>query len=370
MTANKLITIVFGTRPEAIKLAPLIIAFKKSNVFQTRVIFTGQHREMVEQVIKIFDIEYDLNLNLMRHNQTLSHITNEAIIGLEKEFQEFKPKLLIVQGDTSTAFAAALAASYNKIPIAHVEAGLRTNNLMDPFPEEINRRLISQISTLHFAPTKKSLMNLTKCGVSGKIYVTGNTVIDSLFLCSKKETSLPTKKTNWVSNDVIFATIHRRENWGQSVVSIANAFIKILNEMPKVSFVIPMHPNLKVRNPIKEILGNHPRIELIEPLDYPQSVSCMMKSKLIMTDSGGIQEEAPSISKPVLVLRNTTERTEAIEAGTAKLIGTNTEMIFEEALKLLKDKNAYLKMVNIKNPYGDGKSSERILEICSNFLKQ
>ena len=368
MYSNNLVTIVLGTRPEAIKLAPLIIAFKKSKTLKIRVIFTGQHKEMVEQVMKIFDIQYDVNLNLMRHNQSLIHITNSVMKGMEREFESFKPNLLIVQGDTASAFSAALAAFYHKIPVAHVEAGLRTNNIHNPFPEEANRRLISQISTLHFAPTIDSKKNLINCGICDKVFVTGNTIIDALLFTSKKETLLSLEKINWSLNDVIFATIHRRENWGENIIKISNALLKIINEMPKVALVIPMHPNLKVRKPLIKILSNHPRIELIEPLNYSQSIACMKKSKLIMTDSGGIQEEAPSLSKPVLVLRDSTEREEGIKAGTAKLIGTETQIIFEETTKLLHDEKQYIKMSQVKNPYGDGNASKKILEICEEFI--
>jgi len=368
MNSSNLVTIVLGTRPEAIKLAPLIITFRKSQIFKTRVIFTGQHKEMVEQVMQIFDIKYDLNINLMKHDQSLCYINNSVVEGMEKEFENFRPNLLIVQGDTSTAFSAAIAAFYHKIPIAHVEAGLRTNNLLNPFPEEANRRLISQITTLHFAPTEESKANLFNSGISGKVFVTGNTVIDALHLALEKDIKLPTKRLDWSNYDVIFATVHRRENWGDNILKISRGLLKIIETMPKTALVIPLHPNLKVRNPIKKILSNHPRIELIEPLDYLGSVSCMKQAKLVLTDSGGIQEEAPSLSKPVLVLRKTTERVEAIKAGTIKLVGTETQNIFEETIKLLTDENLYLKMTKAKNPYGDGKSCERIFLECKKFL--
>ena len=369
MLKTKLITIILGTRPEAIKLAPLIIAFRKNNNFITRVVFTGQHQDMVEQVMNIFQINYDLNLNVMKHNQSISQITNSVLDGLEKEFIKFKPSLVIVQGDTSTAFSAALAAFYQKIPVGHVEAGLRTNNLFNPFPEEANRRLISQLTTLHFAPTKLAKQNLIDSSLVGEIFITGNTVIDALMMVSKKELKLPTKNIDWYLNDVIFATLHRRENWGENIISISKSFLKILDELPNAALVIPLHPNKKVRDPIKKILDRHNRVELIEPLDYQQSVSCMKKAKVILTDSGGIQEEAPSLSKPVLVLRDSTERIEAVEAGTAKIIGTNSENVIKETIKLMTDENLYNSMVKTLNPYGDGKASERIIEICENFFK-
>ena len=370
MSPHYLVTVVLGTRPEAIKLAPLIIAFKQSKVFNTRIIFTGQHKEMVEQVMQIFEIKYDVNIDLMKHNQSLFHINTSVMKGMEKEFTNHKPDLLIVQGDTSTAFSAAISAFYKKIPVAHVEAGLRTNNIYNPFPEEANRRIISQISTLHFAPTQESKNNLIKSGVFGKVFVTGNTVIDALKLALKKEIKSPTKKTDWLNNEVIFATIHRRENWGENIIKISNALLKIINNMTKTSLVIPLHPNLKVRNPIIKILSNHPRIELIEPLDYLGSLFCMKHSKLVLTDSGGIQEEAPSLSKPVLVLRNTTERVEALKNGNIKIVGIETENIFNETVSLLNDRSSYYKMSKAKNPYGDGKSCKRILIECEKFLKK
>ena len=370
MSSKFLVTIVLGTRPEAIKLAPLIIAFRQSKVFNTRIIFTGQHKEMVEQVMQTFDIKYDVNINLMKHNQSLFHINNSVMKGMEREFEYFKPDLLLVQGDTSTSFSAAMSAFYQKIPVAHVEAGLRTNDIYSPFPEEANRRLISQISSLHFAPTQESKKNLINSGVCGKVFVTGNTVIDALNLALKKEIKSPTKKIDWLNNEVIFATIHRRENWGENIIKISKALLKIINDMPKTSLVIPLHPNLKVRNPIIRILSNHPRIELLEPLDYLGSVFCMKHSKLVLTDSGGIQEEAPTLSKPVLVLRNTTERVEAIKAGTIKLVGIETDNIFHETVSLLNDENLYLKMSKAKNPFGDGKSCKRILIECEKFLKK
>lgn len=368
MNSSNLITLVLGTRPEAIKLAPLIIKLKKNKKLKTRVIFTGQHIEMVSQVMQIFGLNCDKNLNLMKENQTLSYITNQVLKGLENEFNQFRPDLVLVQGDTSSAFAAALASFYNKIPVGHIEAGLRTNDLSNPFPEEGNRRLISQISSLHFAPTKLSKNNLVSSGVAGEIIVTGNTVIDSLLMISKKELNLPTKKINWNSQDVIFATLHRRENWGENTLKISDGLLKIIDHMPNTALLMPLHLNPKLRDPIKKILNNHPRIELVEPLDYQQTISCMKKAKLILTDSGGIQEEAPSLSKPVLVTRKTTERVEGIKEGTAKLIGTDSEKIFEEVINLLTNKKQYLSMANIKNPYGDGKASQKIVKTIERYL--
>ena len=363
-----LVSIILGTRPEAIKLAPVIIEFKKCNLIRTRVILTGQHRELVKQVMDLFEIHHDTDLNLMKESQSLTHITCSSLEGLEKEFREFSPQLVLVQGDTSTAFSAALAAFFQKIPIGHIEAGLRTNNLNNPFPEEINRRLISQLSSINYAPTKESSENLKSSGIQGKIEITGNTVIDSLLLIAKKKKVPFTKKIDWENQEVIFATIHRRENWGDPIKDIAQGILKVINKNKNTSLLLPMHPNSKVREIIIPILGNHPRIELTEPLAYDELVACITRSKIILTDSGGLQEEAPSLGKPVLVLRQTTERVEAIQAGTAKLIGTNSENIFFETENLLNDNEAYDSMSQAKNPYGDGKSSKRILKSCLRFL--
>jgi len=370
MNSVPLVTIILGTRPEAIKLAPLIIAFNKSEKFKIRVILTGQHIDLVAPVMKIFDIKYDLNLKLMKHNQTLSFLTISIINALEEEFKKYRPSLVVVQGDTTTAFAAALASFYEKVPVAHVEAGLRTNDIMSPYPEEANRRLISQLSTIHFAPTELSKKNLIESGVTGTIIITGNTVIDALLIISKKEVEIPTKKVNWLNQRVIFATIHRRENWGENIHKIAKAILRIVNEIKNTAIIIPLHPNKKVRDIFNKLLSNHPNIDLIEPLNYHQSISCMKKSTLILTDSGGIQEEAPSLCKPVLILRDKTERQEAIKAGTAKIVGTDPEVIFNETKNLLTNSKEYFLMANSPNPYGNGKACEIILNSCEDFLSK
>ncbi len=362
------VTIVLGTRPEAIKLCPVILAFKACNQIKTKVVLTGQHREMVYQVMNLFGIHSDLDLNLMSQCQTLTHITCASLEGLGKEFSEDKPNLVLVQGDTTTAFAAALAAFYQKIPVGHVEAGLRTDNLFDPFPEEGNRRLISQIASLHFAPTIKSFETLQSSNISGKIEMTGNTVIDALLLMSNRLPDSQDERVDGSNYKIILTTVHRRENWGSRIENVAKGILLLLETNKEIAFLLPMHPNPIVRKPLKELLGNNPRIELTEPLDYDQLVSAMKRSYLILTDSGGLQEEAPSLGKPVLVLRETTERPEAVEAGTAKLIGTQSKNIYNEVNFLLHNDQAYSAMAKSVNPFGDGYSSDRIIGICKTFL--
>jgi len=363
-----LVSFILGTRPEIIKLAPLIIEFRKSKFFNTRIIFTGQHREMAKQVLEIFQIKPDKDLAIMQPKQSLEYITCETIKSISEELREYESDLVIVQGDTSTAFSSALAAFYNKIPIAHIEAGLRTNNILEPFPEEGNRRLISQISTLNFAPTDISRKNLELSGVKNVI-VTGNTVIDAINLVKDKLKPFKIKSDNKIVN-LILLTVHRRENLGDNLLSIIDAIKKTLNEHQNIGFFIPMHLNPLVRDTITENLDPHERVFLSEPLDYLSLLSVMKSSYLVLTDSGGIQEEAPSLNKPVLVLRNTTERLEGIKSGNAKLIGTNSQDIYKEIDLLLKDKKLYEKMAKSKNPYGDGKSSIKILSHCLKFLNK
>ena len=362
------VCITLGTRPEAIKLAPVIHLFRNNPQFQTSVILTGQHREMVAQVMQLFELQADYDLGIMQPKQTLTQITCNSLMGLEKLYQEIQPNIVLVQGDTTTAFAAALAAFYQQIPVGHVEAGLRTDNLFNPFPEEANRRLVSQIAQLHFAPTLASVENLKVSGVKEGIHHTGNTVIDALLYVSGRSPECPIAGLDWSAQRVILATVHRRENWGEPLAQITEAWLQILAEFPDVALVLPMHLNPVVREPLIAKLGNHPRIFLIEPLDYEQLVGAMQRCYLIMSDSGGLQEEAPSLGKPVLVLRSTTERPEAIAAGTSKLVGTETQDIVAAATKLLSDRTAYEEMANVANPFGDGQSSQRILEIVHSFL--
>ena len=369
MTApNFSICITLGTRPEAIKLAPVIQQFRRSPAFNTQVVLTGQHREMVEQVMKLFQLSGDRDLQIMQPKQTLTDITCRSLQGLEKLYQQIKPQLVLVQGDTTTAFAAALAAFYQQIPVGHVEAGLRTDNIFNPYPEEANRRLISQLAQLNFAPTKRAVENLQRSAVTGKIHQTGNTVIDALLTVAEGKPECTVPGLDWSSYRLILATVHRRENWGQPLQNILRGFRLILDKFPDTALLLPMHRNPTVREPIKALLGEHPRVFLTEPLDYAQLVGAIERCYLLLTDSGGLQEEAPSLGKPVLVLRETTERPEAIEAGTAKLIGTNPEVILTVAGELLTDLNLYQKMATAINPFGDGRASQRIVTIVKDYL--
>ena len=306
------VTIVLGTRPEAIKLAPVIQEFRACKSLETRVVLTGQHREMVSQVMDLFGLSADLDLNLMTPRQTLTHVTCAALQGLRDDFQAFPPNLVLVQGDTTTAFAAALSAFYEQIPVGHVEAGLRTDNLLDPFPEEANRRLISQIAHLHFAPTKQSEANLQASGVVGRVLLTGNTVIDALLRMSERAPTLSDLSIDWDAQRVILATVHRRENWGERLKNIADGMLRVLDSHPDTVLLLPLHRNPTVREPLQELLGDHPRVVLTEPLDYDRLVAAMKGCTLLLTDSGGLQEEAPALGKPVPVLRETTERPECV----------------------------------------------------------
>nr|YP_002049387.1 UDP-N-acetylglucosamine 2-epimerase [Paulinella chromatophora]ACB43177.1 UDP-N-acetylglucosamine 2-epimerase [Paulinella chromatophora] len=369
MTTPPLVSIVLGTRPEAIKLAPVIMSFQKCGALRTRTILTGQHREMVNQVMKLFQLSFDKDLALMEPNQTLTHLTATILEGLRKEFLVHRPSLVLVQGDTTTALASAMAAFYEQIPVGHIEAGLRTNDIDDPFPEEGNRCLISQITKLHFSPTIQSAANLQASGVIGEIHITGNTVIDALLSMSqKKSTVCQINGLNWKDKRVILATVHRRENWGTRLNGIAYGFFKLLERHSDVALLLPLHKNPAVRKPLNDILKDHPRAFLTEPLAYDQLVAAMRSCSLVLTDSGGIQEEAATFGKPVLILRRTTERSEAVEGGTARLIGTDTTDILNEASLLLKDDSAYRAMSQFNNPFGDGKASDRILTAARTFL--
>ena len=362
------VTIVLGTRPEAIKLAPVIQEFRACKSLETRVVLTGQHREMVSQVMDLFGLSADLDLNLMTPRQTLTHVTCAALQGLRDDFQAFPPNLVLVQGDTTTAFAAALSAFYEQIPVGHVEAGLRTDNLLDPFPEEANRRLISQIAHLHFAPTRQSEANLQASGVVGRVLLTGNTVIDALLRMSERAPTLSDLSIDWDAQRVILATVHRRENWGERLKNIADGILRVLDSHPDTVLLLPLHRNPTVREPLQELLGDHPRVVLTEPLDYDRLVAAMKGCTLLLTDSGGLQEEAPALGKPVLVLRETTERPEAVEAGTARLVGTDPTTIHREASLLLENSEAYNAMAKAVNPFGDGQASGRILEAALELL--
>lgn len=357
-----------GTRPEAIKLAPVIKVFQSCDLIETRIVLTGQHYEMINQVMEIFKIKANKNLNLMKNKQTLAHITSASLDGLSKEFKKFPPSIVLVQGDTSTSFSGALAAFYSKIPVAHVEAGLRTDSLYNPFPEEANRRFISQIAALNFAPTDLAESNLKREGVFGEIFNTGNTVIDSLLSVEKYCNAPNLENLDFKTTKLVLVTIHRRENWGDNIKNIANAIKKLSNDFEDLIFLLPMHKNLIVRRKLKSNLKNCSRVFLSEPLDYLNLVSVMKSSYIVLTDSGGIQEEAPTFGKPVFILRDTTERPEGVNAGISFLIGTKTEDIVREVSKVIENKKLYESIAKTNNPYGDGNSSLKILKICLKYL--
>lgn len=361
---KKKILILFGTRPEAIKLAPVIKELEKEkSKFKVEVCITGQHRHMLDQVLETFRIKPDFDLQIMRKDQTLFDINVRILRGLENLLEKRKPDLIIVQGDTTTAFVSALAAYYTKRKIGHVEAGLRTADKFSPFPEEMNRRLISHLADFHFAPTAQAEENLLKEGVNPKnIIVTGNTVIDALHLTLKMnpKVDLPILRKVKPKHRIILVTAHRRESFGKPFQSICYTLKAIAQRNLNVEIIYPVHPNPNIRIPAHNILGSTERIHLIAPLDYLPFIHLMKKSYLILTDSGGIQEEAPALGKPVLVLRPKTERPEAIKAGTARLVGTKKEKIINDTEKLLNSKYEYQKMAMVKNPFGDGKASQRI----------
>jgi len=372
----KKVCIILGTRPEAIKLAPVIQVFQRSRSvsegdspqFDTQVVLTGQHREMVAQVMQLFNLKADADLEIMQPQQSLSDITCRSLRGLETLFEQQQPDLVLVQGDTTTAFAATLAAFYQKIPVGHVEAGLRTDDIFNPYPEEANRRLISQLTQLHFAPTPQAVENLRRSGVLGEIHQTGNTVIDALLSVAQQQPACQIDGLEWDKYRVLLTTVHRRENWGEPLEGIAQAFLQILEKFSDTAILLPLHRNPIVREPLQKVLGKHPRVFLTDPLNYGELVGAIQRSHLLLTDSGGIQEEAPSLGKPVLVLRKTTERPEAVTAGTAKLIGTQTEEIVMAAAELLSNPTAYDKMATAINPFGDGHAAERILQIVTNYI--
>ena len=363
------VTIILGTRPEAIKLSPVIKKFSNHKKLELRIISTGQHQEMVYQVLNLFNINIHKDLKLMSPNQSLTHITCETLSGLMLEFAENKPNLVVVQGDTTTAFAASLAAFYCKIPVAHIEAGLRTNDKVNPYPEELNRRLISQISDLHFTPTPQAKSNLNISGITKNVFITGNTVIDALLEISRNAIFPEISKIFPKNKKIILATVHRRENWGENLKKISIAIKNLANERQDIVFILPMHKNKTVRKTLEAFLTKEKNIFLTEPFGYDELIAIIKNSSLFLTDSGGLQEEVPSLGKPVLVLRKNTERPEAIEAGTAKLIGTETNKIIQEVNNLLDNKKEYEKMAKSINPFGDGNASKRILDHCLEFLE-
>ena len=360
---------IFGTRPEAIKMAPVILElFKFPNEIETVVTVTAQHREMLDQVLNLFKIKPNFDLNIMAQGQTLFDITSRALLGLNEILGEVKPNIVLVHGDTTTTFAGALAAYYHQIAVGHVEAGLRTGNKYSPYPEEMNRKLTGALTDFHFAPTNTAKNNLLAEGVDAeKIFVTGNTVIDALYKTVRADFNFTgeLERFNRTDKKFILITTHRRENLGEPLRHVYKALKKIIEEFPKVEVIFPVHKNPKVREVVNEELGNLAQVHLIEPLDYEPFANLMNRATLILTDSGGIQEEAPSLGKPVLVLRDTTERPEALDAGTVKLIGTEMEKVYGATKLLLTDDAEYKKMATAENPYGDGHAAERIVKIIS-----
>ena len=353
---------VFGTRPEAIKMAPLVKELEKREEIESIVAVTAQHREMLDQVLETFDIKPNYDLNIMKQGQTLADVTTRALTGLEEVIKEVQPDIVLVHGDTTTTFAGALAAFYNQVAIGHVEAGLRTYDKYSPWPEEMNRQMVSCMADLNFAPTKLSANNLIKEGrKEDSIFITGNTAIDAMSTTVDKD--YKHEVLDWVGEDrMILLTAHRRENLGEPMRNIFKAIRRIVDEFDDIKVVYPIHKNPKVREIANEILDGCDKVRLIEPLEVFDFHNFQNKSFIILTDSGGIQEEAPSLGKPVLVLRDTTERPEGIDAGTLKLVGTDENVIYEETKKLLTDKETYDKMSNASNPYGDGHASERIVD--------
>lgn len=361
---------IFGTRPEAIKMAPLVKELESREEIESIVCVTAQHRQMLDQVLETFDIKPDYDLNIMKQGQTLADVTTRALVGLEKVIKECKPDIVLVHGDTTTTFAGALAAFYNQVAIGHVEAGLRTYDKYSPFPEEMNRQMVDCMTDMYFAPTELSKSNLLRQNIEeSKIYVTGNTAIDAMKTTVDKDYN--NEVFNWIGNDrLILLTAHRRENLGDPMRNIFRAIKRIVDEFDDVKVVYPIHMNPKVREVANEVFNECDKVRLIEPLEVFDFHNFQNKSYIILSDSGGIQEEAPSLGKPVLVLRDTTERPEGIEAGTLKLVGTNEETIYNETKKLLTDKNEYDKMSKASNPYGDGHTSERIVNaIIAKFNK-
>ena len=364
----KKVMLVFGTRPEAIKMCPLVNELKSRNNIQTKVCVTGQHRQMLDSVLNTFNVVPDYDLSIMKEKQTLFDITTGVLNGIKEVLEKEKPDVVLVHGDTSTTFVTALACFYLQIPVGHVEAGLRTNNIYSPYPEEFNRQAVSIISKYNFAPTERAKNNLLSEGKDeNSIYVTGNTAIDALKTTVKQDYSHP--ELDWLSDSkFILITAHRRENLGEPMHRMFKAIRRIVDENPDVKAVYPIHMNPLVRQAAEEELGSCDRIRIIEPLDVLDFHNFLSRSYLVLTDSGGIQEEAPSLGKPVLVMRDTTERPEGIAAGTLKLVGTDEEVIYNAFNTLLKDKSEYEKMSKASNPYGDGLACKRIADILSNDL--
>jgi UDP-N-acetylglucosamine 2-epimerase (non-hydrolysing) len=374
------VLLLFGTRPEAIKMAPVVKALCSDPFFEVKVCVTGQHRKMLDQVLGLFKISPDFDLNIMKSGQDLSDITSSTLLGLREVFKKFPPEIMLVHGDTTSCFAGTLAAFYAEIAVGHVEAGLRTGDLAAPFPEEANRRMTSCLAQLHFAPTALNRNNLTKEGIpADQVFVTGNTVVDALLLAKK----LLQQNQDWCfscygsaekaileEQPLVLITGHRRENFGEGFVNICRAICQLARRHPDIQFIYPVHLNPNVLEPAHQLLGRQQNIHLIEPLDYAPFVWLMDRCMFILTDSGGIQEEAPSLGKPVLVMRQTTERPEALEAGSITLVGTDSDKIISEAEALLEQSPATIKGTVIKNPYGDGRAAHRIRDILKSWYSK
>ena len=370
----KKIICIFGTRPEAIKMAPVLRELqKKRDIFKTVVVVTAQHRQMLDQVLRLFNFQSDYDLNIMQESQTLYYITTSSLSKLEKVINRENPDFILVQGDTTTTFAATLAAFYQKVPVGHIEAGLRSYDRFNPYPEEVNRLLTDALCELHFAPTPTAKRSLLKENIKKEsIFVTGNTVIDALYLALTKPHRFRNsvlKKIDFNSKRIILLTAHRRENWGIPLENICFSVRRLIQKYDDLEIVYPVHFNPKVKNVVYRILKNSPRIHLLKPLDYLDFVNLMNKCFLVLTDSGGLQEEAPSLGKPVLVLREVTERPEGVEAGTVKVVGLSKERIFRETCNLLDNKRMYDRMATAINPYGDGKASARIVDAILYYFK-
>lgn len=365
------LALVFGTRPEAIKMAPLVKACQNVSSWDARVIITGQHREMVDQVLELFDLHADYDLDIMKHGQTLSEIAERTLKGIAGIFKEWRPDLVLVHGDTSTAFAAALASFYERIPIGHVEAGLRTDSVYNPFPEEANRRLIDVVASWYFAPTEQAAENLRQEGADPKrIFVTGNTVIDALLSVVDEsfQFTTPELKELDFSRPILVVTAHRRENWGEPLVEICQALLEI-SARSDLQIVVAMHKNPDIQSIMKGILGDDPKITLVDAPGYQEFANLLARCTLLLTDSGGLQEEAPALHKPVLVMREVTERPEALEAGTVKLVGSTKESIVAAVLQVLTDSELYEQMSTAPNPYGDGTAAVQICAILQEKYK-
>lgn len=361
---------IFGTRPEAIKMAPVVRELLKHPEIETKVCLTAQHREMLDQVVDLFQLPVDYDLDIMKQGQSLYDITDRVLLGLKEVLEKEKPDLVLVHGDTTTTFSATLAAFYQQIDVGHVEAGLRTGNMYSPFPEEANRRLTSVLTTLHFAPTETARQNLLKENQKDdRIFTVGNSVIDALLATVKKDYVFEDKELQDIEKHkrIILVTTHRRENLGEPMRNVYRALRRLVETVPDTEVVFPVHRNPLVRQAVKKVLDGVPGIHLVDPMEYEPFTNLMARSAIILTDSGGIQEEAPSLGKPVLVLRDTTERPEAVASGTVKLVGTDEDKVYNTAYKLLTDEVAYREMAESINPYGDGHTSERIVQAILYF---